>query len=300
MKLECIISSGYDPIKSEETDDEDCKDIDDTSNSHKNISIKEEAVKVEVKTEDDASTDDKRSPEYFVSSSSGYDPVKSEETDDEDTCTDTDKSNSHENLHSTANVKAELKTKDEASTDDECSGEIEEVESRRKSSRRSVDIQRTKKRHCSKRKREVDGSVKKTARIECSVEGCSRKAAGNGRCKAEHKGYNLCIREGCTKKRVKGGVCIKHGASWAKKICSHDGCTNIVVNRGVCTKHGAKKVRKTCKHEGCANKRVQGGVCMKHGAVVKTCNHEGCTKHIQKGGLCKGHYKLSNGESVAV
>ena len=44
MKPESVVSSEYDPIKSEETDDEDtCKD---TSSSHENINIKEEAVKV--------------------------------------------------------------------------------------------------------------------------------------------------------------------------------------------------------------------------------------------------------------
>ena len=89
MKPECVISSSvYDPIKSEEeTDDEDiCKD---TSSSHENINIKEEAVKAEVKTEDDISTDDEQySPEY-VSSSLGYDPIKSEETDNEELGEDT-------------------------------------------------------------------------------------------------------------------------------------------------------------------------------------------------------------------
>ena len=52
MKPECVLSSGYDPIKSEETDDEDICNDTDRSSSHKNhllpINIKEEAVKVEV------------------------------------------------------------------------------------------------------------------------------------------------------------------------------------------------------------------------------------------------------------
>ena len=95
IKLECAVSSGYNPIKSEETDDEDmCKDAN-TSNSHENhllhINIKQE-VKTEVKTEDEASTDDERCPECVVSS--GYYPVKSEETDDEDT-----NSTSNENIN---------------------------------------------------------------------------------------------------------------------------------------------------------------------------------------------------------
>ena len=82
-----------------------------------------------------------------------------------------------------------------------------------------------------------------------------------------------CSADGCTNIAMKGGVCIRHGAK--KKTCSHDGCNNQVVNSGVCTLHGAKRVR-------------------------KTCNHEGCTKYSQKSGFCKRHYKLSNGESVAV
>ena len=97
IKPESVISSEYDPVKSEETDDEDmCNETTDRSSSHENllpINIKEEAVKVEVKAEDDdIITDDERSPEYVVSSSSGYDPVKSEETDDEDN-NDTNTSN---------------------------------------------------------------------------------------------------------------------------------------------------------------------------------------------------------------
>jgi len=95
IKPESVISSGYDPIKSEETDEEDiCKD--NTSSSHENhllpTNVKEEAIKVEVKTEDEASTDDdERSPEYV--SSSRYDPVKSEETDNEELDEDTNTSN---------------------------------------------------------------------------------------------------------------------------------------------------------------------------------------------------------------
>jgi len=51
-----------------------------------NNNIKEEEYnKVKVKEEDDISTDDEQySPEYVVSSSSIYDAVKSEETDNEE------------------------------------------------------------------------------------------------------------------------------------------------------------------------------------------------------------------------
>ena len=253
MKPECIISSGYDPIKSEETDDEDCKDIN-TSNSHENhsspINIKEEyeKVKIEVKTEDEVSTDDERSPEYVVSSSIGYDPVKSEETDDEELGEDSNTSNEHN-----------LPIKEGDSMDGNDNSEKKEARRRRKSPRflakpttqpGASSVQKSvKRRYESIRKREVEesnGSDKKTARIECSVEGCTRKAAGNGRCKADHGGYNLCSQEGCTKQAQKGGVCIKHGAK--RQTCRHDGCKNNAVQGGVCIKHGAKK--KTCSHEG--------------------------------------------------
>lgn len=97
MKPECVISSsGYDPIMSEETYDEDICNDTDRSSSHENhilpINIKEEAVKLKAKEEDDVSTDDSLG---YVMSSSGYDPVKGEETDEEDT---NNTSNEHQHL----------------------------------------------------------------------------------------------------------------------------------------------------------------------------------------------------------
>ena len=120
MEPEYVVSSSsvYDPVKSEETDDEEesRKDID-TSKKSININVKEEA---KVKTEDDdVSTDDEHSPEYVISSSSSaYDPVKGEETDDEELGTeDTNTSNELQHLH--FKVKAEVKTEDDVSTDDD-------------------------------------------------------------------------------------------------------------------------------------------------------------------------------------
>jgi len=83
MKPECVVSSSsvYDSVKSEETDDEDMCNNTNTSNSQ-SINIKEENDIVKIKEEDEVSTDDERSPEYVISSSV-YNPVKSEETDDE-------------------------------------------------------------------------------------------------------------------------------------------------------------------------------------------------------------------------
>ena len=82
IKPEYIVSSSsvYDPIKSEETDDEDMHN---TNTSTQSINIKEEGD-VKVKAEEDISTDDEQSPEYVVSSSSGYNQVKSEEETDEE------------------------------------------------------------------------------------------------------------------------------------------------------------------------------------------------------------------------
>ena len=99
----------------------------------------------------------------------------------------------------------------------------------------------------------------------CSVEGCNRKAAKSGTCKAKHKGYNLCSYEGCTNKVVKGGVCYGHGAPL--KTCSHDGCGSKAVQGGVCYRHGA--VVKTCKHKGCKNIALRKGVCAEHGGRLQ-------------------------------
>ena len=137
-----------------------------------------------MKSEDDISTDDENSPKYVISSS--YDPVKREETDDEDMEEDT----TLNEQHSPIKVKAEVKTEDE-STDDEHSSEKKEPIRRRKSPRLLATAQpnastqdnlRTKKksRHCNKRKREAEesnGSIQKIAHRTCSVEGCTRKAA---------------------------------------------------------------------------------------------------------------------------
>ena len=293
IKPECVVSSGCgDPIKNEEeTNDEDMhKATDtDTSSSHENhllpINIKEEAVKVEIKTEDDISTDDERSPEY-VASSSAFDPVKSEETDNEELDEDTNTSSEQPiKEKGEINVKAE---EDEVITDDGYSSEMKQlVTTRRKSSRLSNSTSQPR-RYRDKRKREgeeINGTVQKTARRECSVEGCTRKAAGNGRCGAEHGGKNLCSQKGCTKYAKKGGVCLKHGAK--VKTCNHKGCTNKAIQGGVCAKHGA--VLKTCKHEGCKSKAQNRGVCFKHGAKKKICSHKGCINQVVNRGVCAKH-----------
>jgi len=293
----------YDPIKSEETDDEDCKDTNTTNSQNllPIINIKEESkVKAE---EDEASTDDELSPEGLVSWIIGYDPVKSEETDEEELGEDIDTSKSNEQ-HLLIKVKAEVKTEDDVSTDDECNSENKPVKTPAQPNSiqedESTQHMRKKKRSRSKRKREEveesNRSVQKTARMECSVDGCTRKAADSGTCKKKHKGYNYCRQDGCTKRVQKEGVCIKHGAK--VKTCSYDGCTSNAQKGGVCKSHGAVVKRKTCSHEGCTNKaRGKEGVCIKHGAKQKmkaTCNHEGCSNKAQSRGLCDRHGRIKS------
>ena len=334
IKPECVISSGYDPVKSEETDNEDT-----TSNLHENhlpINIKEKVVKAEIKTEDDVSTDDEQYKLENVISSSGYDPVKSEETDDDELGEDINTNTSNEQHLPIKEEYEEVKTEDDVSTDDEYSSEVERTKKTMevtlligKPYHNSI-YNEKKKRRCSKRKRDIkekNGYVQKTVRIECSVEGCTRKAADSGKCKTKHGGRYLCKHERCTTKVQKGGVCIQHGAKRVRKICkheectnysqkegvcvrhggyktcSHQGCSNQAVRKGVCSKHhGAVVKKKTCSHDGCTNQVKKGGFCIKHGAVKKitTCKHEGCANGRVKGGFCRRHYKLSNGESVTV
>ena len=246
-------------------------------------------------------TDDELSPEYVISSSSGYNPVKSEETDEEQDDEDTNTIN-----QPIRKEEGKVKTENDIiiSTDDELSSEMEctKYKSKIPDNRSNATIQETtkKKRYSGKRKRELEesnGSVQKTAHIICSVEGCTRKAADSGKCK-KHNGYYHCKQQGCTKASQNGGVCIRHGAVVKRKTCRHEGCLNNVIKGGVCIKHGAKKVRKTCSYDRCTNIVVKGGVCIKHGAKVKTCkkcSHEGCTKGRVKGGLCRRHFRLSNG-----
>ena len=97
----------------------------------------------------------------------------------------------------------------------------------------------------------------------------------------------LCSHHGCTNYAKKGGVCSRHGAK--KPTCSHEGCTNGAVKGGVCWRHGAKVPLKICSHDKCTKNAQKGGVCIRHGAKVKRCSHEGCTNHVQKGGVCRRH-----------
>ena len=44
----------------------------------------------------------------------------------------------------------------------------------------------------------------------CSVEGCNRKAASNGKCMMKHGGRNYCKVDGCTTFAKVGGCCLRH------------------------------------------------------------------------------------------
>ena len=107
-------------------------------------------------------------------------------------------------------MKAE--TEEDVSTDDEHDSEMKEpskphAQNKAPVQENTTDIQPTKKRRYSKRKREAEESnrsVQKTARVECSVEGCKRKVLDSGKC-WKHKGYNYCSQDGCTNRSQREG-----------------------------------------------------------------------------------------------
>ena len=123
------------------------------------------------------------------------------------------------------------------------------------------------------------------------VENTSVSSEPKQRSTKKRKRYT-CSYEGCNNQVQRGGVCIRHGASWTKKTCGHEGCTNNALRRGVCWRHGASRTIKTCSHVGCTNQVQNGGVCIRHGAkkkIRKTCSYEGCTNKVVQGGVCKRH-----------
>ena len=48
-------------------------------------------------------------------------------------------------------------------------------------------------------------TVPKTDRVECSVEGCNRKAAESGTCFKKHRGYKYCTHEDAPNKLGREG-----------------------------------------------------------------------------------------------
>ena len=97
----------------------------------------------------------------------------------------------------------------------------------------------------------------------------------NSRTKSKWRKYRqTCKVIECTNKVVKGGVCIRHGAS--RKLCSYSKngvkCTSYAHKGGVCTSHGAKKKR--CSSVGCTNQAMKGGLCRHHGAYRQEKNNK--------------------------
>lgn len=238
-------SSTYNPVKGEETDDEELGDKrTNKSSSHEKL-INSDSIKAEVKDYDDISTDDERSPEYDISS--GYDPIKSEETDEELDDKDTDKSNSPINIEEVDDVSAGAASTQESN------------------------IQRTKK----KKKRKLPNNTSERKRRSngrggyvylCNHEGCTSKVINGGVCIKHGAKVKICEHDGCTTQAIQGGVCIKHGAvKKVKKTCKHEGCTNQSKVGGFCTRHGATREKKTCSHEGCSNIAQNRGLCDRHG-----------------------------------
>ena len=153
-----------------------------------------------------------------------------------------------------------------------------------------------------KKRRKVDCS------LQCSIEGCTRKAADSGTCKTDHGGYYHCKQEGCTNKAVQGGVCSRHGASALRKTCIHEGCTSLARGKErVCTKHGAKKqIRPNKKNiaikrvgspskfkspistKRLVNQFTAGGGRPKAVPLIE-CSIEGCTRKAADSGTCWKH-----------
>ena len=75
-----------------------------------------------------------------------------------------------------------------------------------------------------------------------------------------HGGRDTCKVEDCTNVKVKGGMCVAHGAP--KSFCSMEGCFKGRVRDGLCVAHGG---RYHCKVEGCTKMRKKGGMCRAHG-----------------------------------
>ena len=87
-------------------------------------------------------------------------------------------------------------------------------------------------------------------RERCSQAGCTsqqeRKSLYQAWCigaeNEEESAKDLPF-DGCTNQVQKGGVCMRHGASYTKKTCSREGCTNLVQKGKVCIRHGVAAMK---------------------------------------------------------
>ena len=287
--LEYVVSSssaGYDPVKSEETDNEELWDDKDTNTSNKqNLPIKEESNN----STDDGECSERRrrmSPRTAQPKAASYvqESVDAQRTRKRRYCSKRkreSKEESNGSVQKAARIECSLEGCTLKAAD---SGTCWKHKGYNHCSQGDCTNRVWKGGVC--RSHKEFATFEKAARIECSVEGCTGKAADSGTCKKKHKGYDLCSHEGCTNRVKKGGVCLKHGA--VMKTCSHEGCTNRVQKGGLCIRHGA--VLKTCSYEGCTNyARGKEGVCIRHGAKVTTCSHDGCTNKVVNRGVCVKH-----------
>ncbi len=60
-------------------------------------------------------------------------------------------------------------------------------------------------------------------------------------------------------------MCFRHGAKYKKKSWSKEGCSKRAIRGGVCIRHGAKRPAVAlCAVEECTNQRAKGGFCKRH------------------------------------
>ena len=94
-----------------------------------------------------------------------------------------------------------------------------------------------------------------------------------------------CKTEGCEKKAVSQGLCVRHGGG---RRCAREQCMNIAASRSAfCKTHGGGR---RCRHAGCdKSAAVPTDFCKRHGGG-KRCIAEGCDKSAQGStNFCKGH-----------
>jgi hypothetical protein len=130
-----------------------------------------------------------------------------------------------------------------------------------------------------------------TMRDEREKKTGNRKVGDDTRRQQAGRGRTFCKHEGCDKWRIRGGVCVTHGAKM--KHCSQEGCSNYARTGGVCHRHGALAKLKRCSRKGCANFSQKAGLCRRHGREVnfERCGLAGCTYYSQtREGLCSRHY----------
>lgn len=119
----------------------------------------------------------------------------------------------------------------------------------------------------------------------CAHEGCkARVRKGESVCMTHEYRGQMCTIAGCINIIDKKGmsVCNEH---LTLTTCIRDGCSDKAVKGGVCTDQQGKP---QCKHEGCKRASAADGVCDKHCTRV-ICSYRGCRTTAQLGGLCNRH-----------